>query len=490
MIADVGRIAQAYLVLCCLFLAASPLNATSPAAPQDIVGEGNSDSAQPLLIENVTVIDVVQGRAIHDQSLLIRDARIAAVGDSIAEADAQTAKRIDASGKFVIPGLWDMHVHWYDIRSMSLFPMNGVTGVRIMAGAPFHHAWKAQFHPAGRLGPRMLVASPIVDGPQPVWPGSVVADTPDRAPEIVARTIRDRGDFLKVYSLLDRDAYFALAAECQRNALPFDGHVPFLVRVAEAAEAGQRCMEHLYGFARACSDREVELNSRIREALGDQTGLRAYYDQRTLRREITRQAMQSFDERKLEELCQTLKKNGTWLCPTLTVIRNLSRLDDPGLRENPDLQYIPAAFRAMLVPPLDQVDPEDIAHMKQVWDFDRNIVPALRDHQIPMLAGTDCLNPLCLPGFSLHTELELMVNAGLSPAQALRTATINPARFMNRQDDLGTVEPGRLADLVILNQNPLDDIAHTRDIHAVIWQGVLIDSAARKAFFDSLKPSP
>lgn len=483
--------ARTGLVLCCV-LVLHLLSAafTSAAAPQDVSGDDTTNSPQTLLIERATTIDVVNGRAIPDQFLLIRDQRIESIGDAIPENLPSSTRRIDASGKFIIPGLWDMHVHWYDIRSMSLFPMNGVTGVRIMAGAPFHHAWKTQFHPSGRMGPRMLVASPIVDGPKPVWPGSVVADSPARAPEIVARAKRDKADFLKVYSLLDRETYLALAAECRRNSLPFDGHVPFLVRVAEASDAGQRCMEHLYGFARACSSREEEWFERVRESLGDNRELRGFYEQRALRREITDQAMRSLDEKKLDELCRTLKANGTWQCPTLTVIRNLAHLDDPQLRENPDLQFIPTAFRSMLAPSPDQVDSEDVAHMKRVWQFNRRIIPALREHQIPILAGTDCLNPFCLPGFSLHTELELLVQAGLSPAEALQTATINPARFMQRENELGTVETGRFADLVILNQNPLDDIANTRDIHGVVWQGEWIDSDARTTFFNSLKQSP
>jgi imidazolonepropionase-like amidohydrolase len=440
--------------------------------------------SQPLVFSHATVIDATGAPARSDMTVVITGSRISAMGETGKVRVPQDAQVVDATGQFVIPGLWDMHVHWDRKDSLPLFIANGVTGVRQMWGMPRHHVWRKEFEQGTLLGPRMVIASPIVDGPNPIWPGSIAVGTAAEAREAVRTLKQDGADFIKVYSRLPREAFFAIADEATKLGLPFAGHVPQSVSAAEASEAGQHSIEHLTGILAACSTREAELRQE-REAVVSQLpqGQRLPSPART--RPLTRLMLETFSPEKAAALFARLKHNHTWQCPTLTVLRSSAWLDDPTFRYDPRLKYMPAHIKARWDPSSDfrfkAKTAEDFALARLVYQKQVELVGMMRRAGLEFLAGTDVGNPYCFPGFSLHDELGLLVQAGLTPMEALQSATLNPARFLGKEQELGTVEEGKIADLVLLDANPLQDISNTQRIHAVVVNGRLLDRAALDA---------
>ena len=444
---------------------------------------------QDLAIEHVQVVDVVEGKILADQTVVVSTGKIREVGPTAKVVIPAEATRIDGQLRYLIPGLWDMHIHWYDRESMKLFPINGVVGVRIMAGFPQHRNWREAFESGTALGPHLLIGSPIIDGPSPIWPGSFSAGNEEESKTVFDRAIAMKPDFLKVYSLLPREVYLSIAQQAKAAGIPFAGHVPLTVSIAEASDAGQQTMEHLYEYAIACSSIENELRKMREQVIVEAGSPRGLYDNKELATTINQRAVSSFDEAKAKVLFEKLAKNKTWQCPTLTVLRNLAFLETPEVQNNPNLKYIPAAFRASIAPAKDKNgrSPEAFARSQENYRWNLKLLRQIHEAGVPILAGTDCLNPFCLPGFSLHDELGLLVEAGLTPIEALRAATINPAIFQNQEDQFGAIRVGLRADLVLLNANPLEDIANTKSIKAVILNGKYIDQQQRSKLLEEIE---
>jgi len=450
-----------------------------------VATETSSTKPMTLAITHVTVIDATGAPARPDMTVLINGNRITEIGKSNEIRPPKNAEIENATGKFLIPGLWDMHVHWYEKDYLPLFIANGVTGIRIMWGMPMHHQWRKEIEAGQLLGPHLLIASPLVDGPKPVWPGSTTVANASEARQTVIQAKRDGDDFIKVYSLLPRDAYFAIADESKKQGIPFEGHVPISVSAEEASNAGQKSIEHLTGVLPACSTRAAELLKSSQQTLaaiiaGQQPPVSAVHGAAS--REWEELALETYSPQKAEALFAELKKNQTWQCPTLTVLRSIAFLDDPSFTNDPRLKYMPRDLRAAWDPKTDfrlkTRTAKDWALSKKVFSKDAEIVGAMQRAGVKILAGTDTLNPYCFPGFSLHDELGLLVKAGLSPMEALQAATLNPARFMGQEKDFGTVEAGKIADLVLLDANPLNDIANTKRIDVVVLGGKLFPRAS------------
>lgn len=441
-------------------------------------------TTRPIAITHVTVIDATGAPAKADTTVVITDGRISSIGPSAQLKTPEAAQIVDATGKFLIPGLWDMHVHWYLERYLPLFIANGVTGVRQMWGVPLHQQWRDRIERGELVGPRMVIASKIVDGPKPIWPGSTTASDENQGREAVVEAKRTGADFIKVYSLLPREAFLGIADEAKKQGISFAGHVPLSVALSEASDMGMKSVEHLTGVFSACSSREDELLKAAREAVDaaaiSENPMSVLHQPRAL--EFIRMAYESYSAEKAVALFAKLKKNGTWQCPTLTVLHHTAFIDDPALANDPRLKYIPARVKGTWDPakdprfkdrPADSLELEKKAFPKKL-----EVVGAMQRAGVGILAGTDVLNPYCMPGFSLHDELGFLVQAGLTPMEALQSATIAPARFLEKEADLGTVETGKLADLVLLRENPLLEIRNTQKIDAVIVRGRLFERTA------------
>lgn len=218
-----------------------------------------ADAQKHLVVTHVTVIDVAGGPARPDYTVVITGDRITEMGEASKVPMPEGSQVVDATGKFLIPGLWDMHVHPTEKEYLPLFIANGVTGVRVMWGQPQHHEWRKAIEAGQMVGPHMVIASPIVDGPKPYWDGSISVANEAQARQAVAKVKQDGADFVKLYQFLPRDLYLAIAEEAKKQGIPFVGHVPIAVSAAEASNAGQKSFEHLVGVLPACSTHSDEL---------------------------------------------------------------------------------------------------------------------------------------------------------------------------------------------------------------------------------------
>ncbi len=417
-----------------------------------------------IALTHVAVIDVAGAVLKPDMTVVITGDHISAIGDSSKTSVPAEAKVVDATGKFLIPGLWDMHVHWYAKNTFTLFTANGVTGVRQMFGNSDLLRWRDEIAKGSMLGPRMVVASRIIDGPEPIWPNSISVRNEAEGREAVRKVKQWGADFVKVYALLPRDAYFGIADEAKQQSITFVGHVPTSVSPGEASDAGQKSIEHLTGILIACSDKETELREELVKATSPEA-----------RSRVQATALGTYDEKKAMDLFGRFVRNQTWQCPTLTVLRSNAYLGDENFRQDGRLKYISRQLQQRWSV---RIANRDNAGTKKVFQKQLGIVGAMSKAGVPILAGTDTGNPFCFPGFSLHEELALLVIAGLTPIEALRSATLNPAKFFGLEKTLGTIEQGKIADLVLLDANPLLDIRNTQRINAVISNGRLFDRKA------------
>jgi len=436
----------------------------------------NRASAQnaPIFIQHVAVVDVTAGQVLPDMTVEIRGRAIAAVDSTPRIRVTRGARIVDGRGKYLIPGLWDMHVHLsFPVGAAKIFlPLmvaNGVLGARDMHSflAPII-SLKRAVAAGTQIGPRLVVAGSAVDGPNSYLPGARVVHTPGEARAAV-RELKAAGvDFIKVYSSLPKELYLAVASEAKSDGIPFVGHVPYPVTAAEASDAGQRSLEHLTEVDVGTSSDEAAIKAEELEAMNQKHG----YIPDPVRLKST------FDSAKTAALFERFRRNDTWQVPTLVVFYQEIQIADTSRRGNDSLLvYIPKMLRDYW-----RSLPVDIAtKMVALGAVHADLVGRLNRAGVQMLAGSDCPNPFVYPGFSLHDELGLLVRSGLTPAEALRTATINPATFLGLTDSLGTVASGKVADLVLLDANPLTDIANTKRIRAVIQGGRLLNRGALDA---------
>ena len=437
-------------------------------------------AVKPLVLTNVTVIDATGAEARTGMAIIMTNDRITAIGKTSEVKLPNNAQVVDAAGKFLIPGLWDMHTHLLHADFLRLFIANGVTGIREMGGEWAQVGFFRNGVKEGKqMGPRIFAAGPYVDGPNPIWPSSVRVTDQQQGRQIVAKLKQSGVDFIKVYSMLPRDVYLAIADEAKKQGIPFVGHVPFSISAAEAVDAGQKSIEHLDMILRACSDYEEEANKELQDAMNKPDAIPAVL---AVLRSQARKIAETYNEEKAQSLFAKMAKNGVRICPTLSVQRAISMLNDSAFTADPRLKYLPLFITESWNPKNDVrlkgLTADELAAARETFGGLLNLVGAMHRAGVEILPGTDTPNPYCFPGFSLHDELALLVEAGLTPMEALQAATRNAAKFLGLQDSAGTIEQGKIANLVLLEADPLADIANTKKVHAVITNGKLLDQAA------------
>ena len=428
--------------------------------------------AETLAITHVAVIDATGAPQQRDMTVVVRDGRIAELGPSTTVRVPADARTVEGSGKYLIPGLWDMHVHtvfgnWLprdENVTLPLFVANGVTGVRDMGSdLDVVKQWRASIAAGRLLGPRMVIAGPMLDGPVPRFPSSAPVANAADARRTVDELERRGVDFIKIQSLIPRDGYFAAADEAKKLGIVFVGHVPDAVRASEASNAGQKSIEHFTGIFEGSTAIEDQLINGPKSL-----GLN----------------VKNYDPARAGALIALMAKNQTWQVPTLVWERGQWLVDDIDLTHDPLIEYAPSSWKDHTWPRFvgdieKDMDTDPLPVRKQFVQMELDMTLAMFRAGVPFMAGTDTAAGVHIfPGFSLHQELVLFQRAGLTPMQALQTATLNPARFLGRTADLGTVEQGKLADLVLLDADPLADIANTQKIRGVILAGRYFDRAA------------
>jgi imidazolonepropionase-like amidohydrolase len=296
----------------------------------------------------------------------------------------------------------------------------------------------------------------MLDGPKPRFPSSIAIATPDDARRAVADLKRSGADFIKLQSLIPRDAVFAIADEAKKQEIAFEGHVPDSVRASEMSEAGMKSFEHLIGIFEGSSPAEDDFLK------GNKTEGRF---------------LATYDSGRATTLAAILAKNQTWQCPTLVWERGGNLIDVSDFSKDTRAKYVPASWRTKTWKRFtDEITQgygiDDLATRRKFIEKELEVVRMLHKAGVPFLAGTDAPAGVHIfPGFSLHEELRRFVAAGFTPLEALQTATLNPARFLGMEDQLGTAEKGKLADLVLLSANPLEDIANTQKVAGVVSNG-------------------
>ncbi len=404
----------------------------------------NAQAVAPVAITHVSVIDVRSGEIRNDYTVVVTDRHISYAGPASSAPSTRRARIVDGKGKFLIPGLWDMHVrgfmYVFSDFAGPLMIANGVTGARDMG----YHIdttlrWKRDIAAGKEIGPRLVVGV-RVDGPE----GEArfiahvkTAEDRARAVDTLARhkDRTTRADFIAIDRDVPRDAYFGIAREAKRVGVAFAGAVPSSVSIVEAADSGQHSIEREDDLMHACP------------------GLRASG---------------------CRNVMAALARNQTWVTPTLVSYQPYAHGFDSGSTHPELAKYVPGLVKGGWA--RRAANKSDSMTVRNYFSFQRT--RELKESGVKLLAGTDMPQAFVYPGFSLHDELALLVKSGLTPLEALQTATINPAEFLGMQGSVGTIEKGKVADLVLLDANPLDDIANTRKIRVVITNGRLFDRLA------------
>lgn len=437
------------------------------------------------MITHVNVVDVVHGGIQRDMTLVIVDGKISDIrhGHRLSKI-IRGATVVDGSGKFVIPSLWDMHQHFEGeprIREFNLLIANGVLGVRNMGGVAKEVFRAREETASGRvLGPQIVACGPIVDGPNPTNPPISVSVRDPAEGRRAVQSLKAMGaDCVKVHDGVPLDAYLAIADEAKRAGLPLVGHVPVRVSTLQATNAGQRSIEHEIGLRGASSvEAEVTESEKTDDVFAEAMRTNNF---RLIPESIAKKGnyiLDHFSEQRAQELYGAFARNGTYLDPTLVTDRALTFVDEISKEDDPRLKYIPAAQREWWNPERGMLTryrtPAYVAFRKRQFEKTLQQIPVAHRAGVQFLAGTDTTLPFVYPGFSLHDELALFVQAGLTPLEALQTATIHPARFLGLERSAGTVQPGKVANLVLLDANPLEDIHNTSRIWGVVIRGRLL----------------
>jgi imidazolonepropionase-like amidohydrolase len=440
-------------------------------------------------ITHVSVIDATGAAPQSDMTILIEGEKIAEIAPSARFKLDRDVSALDGGGKFLIPGLVDAHIHLTGSGEpngsrafmIPLLIANGVTTVRDMGGyLESLKPLRDDIRRGRRIGPEIFFAGPYLDGSPPSFEPSLVVTNATQASEDVRTLVQQSVDFIKVQSILGRDAYFAIAAAAKREKITFVGHVPDRVTAAEASDAGQKSIEHLTGVLRACSSDEQRLmRAQMQRSAATTTPSAAHARQMAWNRELL--ATQS--EKSTAKLVATFLRNQTWQTPTLILLREDGFPSVQARVATEDsLRFIPRSIVEKWKQAAETWDklasPAEFALREKLFARSLDVVEQMQKAGVPMLAGTDAAAPYVVPGVGLHEELGLLVQAGMTPMQALQAATKNPAEFLGKLNVQGTIERGKFADLVMLDGNPLQNIGNIDKVRAVVIRGKVLERHA------------
>src|SRR5262245_11158965 len=429
---------------------------------------GRQAPASALVIKDVTVIDVIGAAVKPHMTAVISGDRIATLGEAGKVATPKDALVVDGRGKFLIPGLWDMHVHLSRVgeNALSLFIAQGVTSVRDMGGDFAEVKLLRDRIASGTLlGPRVKAAGPILESARfirgmrdaTVAAKRIGVGSPTEAAQAVASIARLGPDFIKIRTNASRESYLAIAAEAKRVGLPLVGHAPRGLSLIEVSDAGQRSIEHGLG------------------------------------------AVENYSEAQWKDIAERFIKNGTYVVPTLIAGHTYREMPDQEVMvliedttgaKDERRKYISPALADSWRRQMEAKKRETPTDWEANRVKNRQSLRLLYQAGVKIMMGTDMGAPLVYPGWSAHEELELLVQrVGMTPMEALQSATRIPAEFFGMADSLGAVEKGKIADLILLEANPLEQISNTNKIFAVIVGGRYYDKAARQKMIESARPT-
>jgi imidazolonepropionase-like amidohydrolase len=414
---------------------------------------GDAQSAQPIAFVHVNVVPMDKEGVLADQTVVLEGGKIAIVGPSSITAVPANAQKIEARSKYLIPGLTDAHVHIQTPVEFPVFLANGVTTVFNLDGRPPHLAWRKKIAAGEMLGPTLFTTGPIF----------TQAHTAEAAVRMVDEQAALGYDAVKIYNGVSKEEYPALIAEAKKKNMLLMGHVarkPDFELTLNSGQSIAHLEEYTYTFFNPKRDDD---DSHI-----------------------------VYDGSKIPEAARLTAKAAIFVTPTLanyaTIVQQATSLDE--FLKNPNLRYDAPWVLDGFQPETDRYkngfDPAVYPRLRESLALQRKLVKALEDAGVPLLSGTDASAVGPVAGFGLHEELQEFVNDGFTPYQALRTATVNAARYFGKSDEFGTVAAGKRADLVLLSANPLTDIANTRMIDGVMVQGRWLDGTSLKAMLGNV----
>lgn len=412
-----------------------------------------------IVIEDVNVISMNSEEVQSNRTVLVKGDRITGIVEAGSVNVGEGIQRIDGSGKYLIPGLSEMHAHIpsadagqdYINDVLFLYLSNGITTIRGMLGEPSHLKLSEQAAQNEIVSPRIYTAGPGFSG------GSI--ESAEQARQRVRDQYKAGYDFLKILPGLSRDEYNAIADEANTVGIEFSGHIPASVNLERAIEAGQTTIDHLDKYVEALVADTAETDQI------DEPGV-IYFGMHL---------SPYVDQNKINEVAQITAEGGTWNVPTQALLEHVLGTEPPEeLAQRPEFQYMPnetvkdwiASKRSITG---NEAYTEELA--LEYLQLRRDMVKALQENNANLLLGSDAPQIFNVPGFSLHHELRYIVDAGLTPYETLKTGTYNVARYLGDLENMGTIEEGKIADMVLLNANPLEDIENFNSIEGVMYRG-------------------
>ena len=445
-------------------------------------------SSKRVVIENVTLIDA--GNPIREDMTVIVD------GEEIISINKSNIGKtillhddivVDGRDKFVIPGLWDAHVHLTFIPELDyetaygLFLMNGITSIRDTGAILKKLKPAIAFAKKNPLKtPRLFYSGPLLDGTPSVYKGtepgypelSVEINEDTNLTALVNNLIEQEVSFLKTYEMLSEEIFINLLKISEEKNLKVTGHIPLGIDLFKAVDNGLDGMQHIRNLELACTKNSTESLSKRLLLLENKESIPGSALRSKIHQAQRYSSIEDFDEDRCMKVIEHLAVNNVFQTPTLTINTVGSKRFFANEQWQETYKFLPNVVKNRWLKDSEFMSQQPLNDSYKTYqDWSMKMVGLFNKQGVKILAGTDTPIGFLTPGFSLHKELELLVESGLTPLQALRAATITPAEFFNLEDKMGTVEVGKFADLVILNNNPLNDIKHTQDIHAVILKG-------------------
>lgn len=450
-----------------------------------------------LCIKNITTVDPNDGIR-EAQTVVIQDGKILKIAPTAELRLSQKNQILDGTGKYLIPGLWDAHVHFAYIESLApsmfdLFLLYGITSVRDTGGEiMFVKKWKDAALANPTDAPRVMIAGPLLDGMPNVYDGSDPGHPPlsigsgsvEALEQLILKLDSLDVNFLKAYEMLTPEQFYKLMEMAKRLGYKVTGHVPLSMDVIGASNAGLNSMEHMRNLEISCASNAEELLLERHAMLKKGKNLPGGELRSSIHAAQRQVAVNNYDEKKADEIIQVLLKNQTWQIPTLTL--NTSQARPPYARPEwqESFDYLPDTIRDQWKSYLEASPKEAVPPFRQKYsDWMMAMAGKIHEAGVPIMAGTDTPIAFLTPGLSLHEELVSLVEAGMSPQEALKSATVNPATYFGLENELGSIRESQWADLLILSANPLEDIRNTQRIEAVVKQGKVFG----KSELDSIK---
>ncbi len=439
-----------------------------------------------LAITNANVIHLDTGE-VELQNIYISNGKIAAIETVDTKRNVKADSTIDATGKYVLPGFWDNHIHLRGGDSLiannrnflKLFMANGITTVRDAGGdlTTSVMEWKQQITDEKLMGPTIFTAGPKIDGPGARWGGSLEVATGTDIQQAFDSLEKLNVDFVKIYdSRIDADNYIRSIEEAKKRGFVVSGHMPFTVTLDETIDAGMDGIEHLYYIMKGCASNETEVTEKLKN------GEMGFWDAMPA-------LMGAYSDSTAQATFDSLKEKNVYVVPTLHIGKTLSYLDEVDHTKDPYLQYMGKGmietYEGRIRSAMNASE-EARKSRKELDTFFGQLAKSLDNAGVQLLAGSDsgAFNSYTYPGISLHMELQEMVKNGISPLNALKTSAYNGSQFLRQSDDYGTIAAGKISDLVLLNDNPLDNIENTHNIYMVIKGTQLFDHEKLQALLD------